>query len=94
MDYNLYFNAAGRPVDFAGMTLAQWRAKGKDLHSAIADPGFLDPAKDDYRLPDNSPALKLGFKPFDLSKAGRLKSATHRADLPPVPGAWPIPPAK
>lgn len=94
MDYNLYFNAASRPVGFAGMTLAQWRAKGKDVHSVIADPGFLDVPKDDYRLRDNSPALKLGFKPFDLSKAGRLKSATRRADLPAVPGAWPIPPVK
>lgn len=94
MDHNLYYNAAGKPVGFVGMTLKQWQAKGKDVHSVIADPKFVDPAKDDYRLQDDSPALKLGFKPFDATRAGRLKSATRRTDLPPVPAAWPIPPVK
>ena len=89
MDHNLYFNAAGKPVGFAGMTFEQWKKKGHDVHSAIADPLFVDPAKDDYRLKPDSPALKLGFKPFDISKAGRLKSAHRRGDLPPVPRAFP-----
>jgi hypothetical protein len=89
MDHNLYFNAAGKPVRFAGMTLEQWRKKGHDVHSVIADPLFVDPSKDDYRLKPDSPALKLGFKPFDISKAGRLKSAHRRGDLPPVPRAFP-----
>ena len=39
----------------------------QDLHSVIADPLFVDPAKGDFRLKPDSPALKLGFKPFDAS---------------------------
>ena len=43
---------------------------GFDTHSVIADPMFVDPANDDYRLRANSPALKLGFQPIDLRKIG------------------------
>lgn len=88
MDHNVYFNAAGKPVGFAGLTLEQWRKKGKDVHSVIADPQFVAPEKDDYRLKPTSPAFKVGFKPFDISAAGRLKTATRRK-MPPVPRAWP-----
>jgi len=89
MDHNLYFNAAGKPIGFAGMTLKQWQAKGHDVHSILADPMFVDPDKDDYRLKGGSPALRIGFQPFDVTQAGRLKTATRRKDLPPVPPAWP-----
>jgi hypothetical protein len=41
-----------------------------DEHSNIADPMFVDPENNDYHLPPNSPALKIGFKPFDYSQAG------------------------
>ncbi|MBN1590344.1 MAG: right-handed parallel beta-helix repeat-containing protein [Pirellulales bacterium] len=69
-DYNCYFNAAGKPVKFAGMDLKSWQAKGHDQHSIIADPRFVDPEHQDYRLRPDSPALKLGFRPFDPSQAG------------------------
>ena len=52
------------------MPLAEWQAMGFDTHSVIADPMFVDPANDDYRLRANSPALKLGFQPIDLRKIG------------------------
>ena len=90
MDHNLYWNASGKAVGFAGMTLAQWRAKGKDVHSIVADPMFVDPDKFDFRLKAGSPAEKIGFKPFDISKAGRLKGAKRAADLPPEPPAFPV----
>ena len=32
--------------------------------TVIADPGFVDPAKDDYRLRPDSPAFALGFHPI------------------------------
>jgi len=90
MDYNLYFNAAGKPVTFAdGLSLQQWQEKkDQDKHSIIADPLFVDPAKDDFRLKPDSPALKLGFKPFDASKAGRQAPPLLTKDLPAVPRAF------
>jgi len=36
----------------------------------VADPLFADPAKGDWSLRPDSPALKHGFKPFDYSLAG------------------------
>jgi len=62
-DGNLYW-AAGRPLAFGPVgTLAEWRAKGFDRHSVVADPQFVDPEAGDFRLRPTSPAHKLGFKP-------------------------------
>jgi len=71
MDDNCYWNAAGQDVTFAGMPLDQWRQQLKrDEHSIVADPLFVDPAHGDFRLKPDSPALKIGFEPFDYTKAG------------------------
>jgi parallel beta-helix repeat protein len=51
-------------------TLEAWQALGFDQHSRFEDPGFVDPAKDDYRLKPDSPALELGFQPIDTEKIG------------------------
>ena len=75
-DYNLYFHTRAKPllVSFGVArpqeTLAQWRARGQDTHTIVADPMFVDPAKDDYRLKPESPAFKLGFKPIDVTRIG------------------------
>ena len=52
------------------MSWKKWQSLGNDQHSIIADPGFKDVANDDYSLPDDSPAFKIGFKPFSLGQAG------------------------
>ena len=39
----------------------------------VGDPCFVDPKNGDWRLKKNSPALKLGFKPWDYSLSGRRK---------------------
>ncbi|MCH5372344.1 MAG: right-handed parallel beta-helix repeat-containing protein, partial [Planctomycetes bacterium] len=95
VDNNCYFNAAGDPVTFAGMDLQAWRKLGYDQHSIIADPLFVDPENNDFRLQPDSPALKIGFKPFDYSEAGvygdpswieRASRATMpKLELPPGP---------
>jgi len=70
MDNNCYWNTAG-PVEFLGKSLDQWRQQtGHDTHSIIADPGFLDAANRDFRLRPDSPALRIGFRPFDTSRVG------------------------
>ncbi len=71
MDNNCYWNAARQPVTFAGLSLDQWRQQqNHDQHSIIADPGFVDAKNLDFHLKPNSPALKVGFTPFDYGKAG------------------------
>jgi len=70
LDHNLYFKAADQGVSFAGRSLSKWRAAGQDQHSQVADPRFVDPDRFDFRLKSDSPALVLGFKPFDFSQAG------------------------
>ncbi len=67
-DYNLYFNTA--QPGWGRKHIDAQRAFGIEQHSIEADPKFRDPAKDDFSLPPDSPALKLGFKPIDLSTVG------------------------
>lgn len=67
---NLWFNSAGTPIEFMGKSLTEWQKLGHEEGSIIADPLFVDAARGDFRLKTGSPALALGFKPFDWSKAG------------------------
>ena len=72
MDWNVYFNPKQKldQVKFAGGTWEAWRKRGKDVHSLYVDPQFMDVAKFDFRLKPTSPALKLGFRPIDMSTVG------------------------
>jgi hypothetical protein len=70
MRNNLYWNTAGKPVDIQGLSLADRQQRGLDLGSVVADPKFVDAAGFDFRLQPNSPALQIGFKPFDHTQAG------------------------
>ena len=90
LDYNIYWNRSGKPIRFfANFDFPQWQKKfGEDAHSIVADPLFVAPEKDDFRLKEDSPAIKLGFKPFDYSKAGRTAPPVLTHDLPPVPKAF------
>jgi hypothetical protein len=59
-----------------------WQALGFDRHSLVADPKCVDPAKDDYRLQSDSPALRLGFQPIPVEKIGPYKDELR--------ATWPI----
>ncbi len=74
---NLYWKG-GEPIDFQGMTLEQRQARGWDQGSIIADPGFVDAENGDFRLRPDSPALKIGFEPFDYTQAGLTGDADWR----------------
>lgn len=67
---NLYWDVSGKPLDFLGFTFEQWQALGQDKDSIVADPKFKDPERHDYTLLPDSPASRIGFKPFDYTKAG------------------------
>ncbi len=69
-DYNLYWDASGAPVKFGKYTFDEWRKLERDKHSRLADPRFKDPDGGDFALAPDSPALALGFKPFDPGRAG------------------------
>jgi len=70
-DYNLYWREGGE-VRFMGGSFEDWKEKGLDVHSVIADPRFADPKHGDFSLPPDSPALAIGFEPFSLDDAGIL----------------------
>ena len=69
-DSNLYWHASGKQFRFGERTFRQWQQEGLDRSSLIADPGFVAPEQDDFRLKEGSPALKVGFRPFDLTNVG------------------------
>lgn len=67
---NLWWNEGGRTNLRAGVPFDAWRREGNDLSGASADPKFVDAPGRDFRLRPDSPALALGFRPFDASRAG------------------------
>ncbi|MDB6093548.1 MAG: hypothetical protein JWM32_1110 [Verrucomicrobia bacterium] len=54
------------------VSFAAWRKAGHDQLSIVADPKITEGSKT-WRLAANSPALKLGFQPYDWSNCGPRK---------------------
>ncbi|MEW6359362.1 MAG: right-handed parallel beta-helix repeat-containing protein [Planctomycetota bacterium] len=69
-DYNLYWKPPNVELKFKDWAWDEWRAMGRDQHSLIADPLFVDPDRFDFRLRPGSPAEKIGFEPIDMSEVG------------------------
>jgi hypothetical protein len=113
-DYNLIWHAGQQlRINLPGVPPAkqweEWQKQGSDQHSVIADPLFVDPDKDDYRLKPESPALKFGFQPIPVEKIGpyahSLRASWPIVEAPgarerpftsesPAPIPWPSPPQK
>ncbi|MBD3266083.1 hypothetical protein GF373_05385 [bacterium] len=79
IDYNLFYNQGEMPV-ITGvgdpprrMTLREWREKGFDRHSILADPKFISPRTGNYKVQDDSPAHKRGFENFPMNRFGVYK---------------------
>jgi len=51
-------------------SLKEWQGLGFDEHSVFEDPLFEDPSNRDFRVRPESPALKLGFKNFEMGQWG------------------------
>ncbi|MEI6499901.1 MAG: right-handed parallel beta-helix repeat-containing protein, partial [Armatimonadota bacterium] len=82
-DYNTIYAPQGvdlkislnrQPDGQRWLGLTDWQGLGMDTHSSFADPLFVNPAKNDYRLRPDSPALKLGFKQIPVNDIGLQKS--------------------
>jgi parallel beta-helix repeat protein len=89
MNNNCYWKTSGKKVTFVGKSPAGWKDKtGHDKDSIIADPLFADPQDFDFRLKPDSPVFRIGFVPFDYSKArvyGKRAWITKAESLPVPP---------
>ncbi|HEY7098300.1 MAG TPA: right-handed parallel beta-helix repeat-containing protein [Terriglobales bacterium] len=87
IDHNLYYCASGAKASTwaeASNTVTGFdkyvEATGNDRHSHFADPNFIDPAKNDFHLQSDSPALAAGTMEnipvgeLDLEGSRRVKS--------------------
>jgi len=54
--------------------LGEWQSLGFDKNSLYGDPLFADPVHHDFRVRAESPALKVGFKNFEMGKWGLTES--------------------
>ena len=79
VDNNVYYNPDG-DCSFGKMSLDQWRQRGHDAHTKLADPLLVDRASHDYRLKPDSPALALGFQPIDTGQIGLKEDFPYRDD--------------
>jgi len=75
---NVYWKPDGPIPDFAGRSWRDWQFMGRDTNSVVADPLFVDPEHGDWTLRPESPALKVGFVPFDWKNAGATGDAAWR----------------
>ncbi len=90
MDYNLVHRPGVNPPQPAARLAQQSQ---RDAHSVIADAGFINPAQGDFRVREDSPALKLGFVNFPMDQFGvrkpALKAIARTPQIPTlvIPGA-------
>jgi hypothetical protein len=60
---------------------------GWDANSVLGDPMYVNPAIGDFRVKDDSPALKIGFKNFPMDQFGVKKPSLKAiAKTPEIPG--------
>ena len=80
IDYNLYYCASGSqasewkeyPATVKGFE-KYVQSTGNDQHSHFADPRFVDPAKKDFHLRPDSPAIAAGT---NVDNSPRTKSGS------------------
>ncbi len=84
--YLIHGNALDQPSwkNYRTFSFRSWHeefGKGFNLNSVVGqDPLIMDPDKDDYRLKEGSPALRIGFEPLDASHAGITKDYPFPAE--------------
>lgn len=67
----------------------KFASHGCDENSIVGNPMFIDPANGDFRVKENSPAIKLGFKNFPMNNFGvqrtELKAIARTPEIT-IPG--------
>lgn len=69
MNKNLYWDLRTDNPDFLKMKFKDWK-KNRDIKSVLANPFFVDPQNGNFRFKSLKNIRKIGFIPFDYSKAG------------------------
>jgi hypothetical protein len=78
LDYNLFVTDKNSMTRFA--------VNGADHHSITGNPMFIDSGKGDFCVADQSPALRIGFRNFDMTDFGvRSKKLKAIAKTPVMP---------
>lgn len=70
MNRNVYWDVRGEEMRFDANSWSQWKKRGQDMQSMIADPLFVNAGSYDFRLEPESPALRLGFRQIDMTSVG------------------------
>jgi parallel beta-helix repeat protein len=70
-DFNIYYCKADN--ELGKSFLKNQQDKGIEANSLAVDPMFVDAENGDFRFKPESPALKMGIVPFDMSKVGLRK---------------------
>jgi hypothetical protein len=76
IDHNLYFSVYAE--DKGKSYLDNYKERGVDANSMVADPLFMDIENGDFRLKKESPAFRIGFKDIHMSRIGLTDQFPHR----------------
>jgi hypothetical protein len=81
MQENVYWDTSTADPDFGDLDFEEWQSLERDQGTIVADPKFIGAKTLDFRLQPDSPALRLGFRPFDTAEVG-LYGDSEWVDLP------------
>jgi hypothetical protein len=77
-EHNLYFDSRPDVTEenfrLGPTSLVQWRGRGHDTNSIIADPLFVAPAQGDFAFRPGSPSSTIGFVPIQMNRVGIRKT--------------------
>lgn len=80
MDFNFFVTG--------DKNITRYTANGCDGNSLTGDPLFVDAASGDFRVEPQSPALKIGFRNFDMKNFGvtlpHLRSMARTPEIPEI----------
>ena len=92
---DIRLQAWGKEVDYNlfpdKLALIKAQNNGTDSHSVFGNPKFVDPKLGDYRVADDSPVLKIGFKNFSMDNFGVINTSLKSiAKTPEIPLIWSV----